>query len=631
MKKIRRLPLIFAALVLLLFACIFAFSGGGQKAYAYGAYDYQFDKYHITYDIRSDRTMDVCIDFDVHYLGYQSTGLLYDIPVNAGDRVRNIKAYELDEGGNENFLLYRVKNEESDLVTVDMGDHSRKTDEVHSYRLKFSYAITKPAKNEKNALNLNVVGFGFEKMSDVFITVNLPDGFIKEKSVYYTGWRGAGNNTGYTDWNFEGNTITLAIDRLAANHGVTFAVAFENGVLTTKPDLMPYWIIIGACVLLGILFAVKFLIFNKDGLTPVVNTEAPNDMDPLAMGKLIDNKVNKSDVTSLIYYWANKGYLKINMEDESNVELIRIRTELPANAPKYQRTMYAGLFKGGDSVKINSLTDSFYRTVDVVTREVNAEHRNLYSKTSITVAAIFSLVGALVTMLTPVALGMLTISLTYISLLPLFMIVPAFIIFALAQTVKYYSLKLKKGKLALLYAGVALLSLAFSGIYMLLVPSHVIELLPKFLICVVTFTMVILSTTIISRTEAYNEKLNHIVGFREFILTAEKDKLETMLEQNPEFYYQVLPYANVLGVSDVWENKFAALTVVPPSWTTSSYHNSAFNFIVFNSAMRSASRNMTTSFISRPSSGSYSGGGSHGGHFGGFSGGGHGGGGARGR
>ena len=468
-------------------------------------------------------------------------------------------------------------------------------------------------------------------MNDVLITVNLPEGYIKENSAYHTGWRGKDNDTAYDDWNFEGNTITLAIDSLDTYHGVTFEIAYENGVLTTKPDLTPYWIIIGACVLLGILFAVKFLIFNKDGLTPVVNTEAPNDMDPLVMGKLIDNRVDKSDVTSLIYYWANKGYLKINMEDENDIELIRIRTELPATAPKHQRTMYAGLFRSGDAVKINSLADSFYRTVDTVTKEVNAENKKLYDGKSVVVADIFEFVAALVAMITPVALGMLTISLTYISLLPLFMIIPAFIIFVMSQAVKLKTLKLKKGKLALLYAGVAALALVFTGIYMLLVPSHVIELLPKFLICVVTFTMVILSTTILSRTEAYNEKLNQIVGFREFILTVEKDKLETMLEQNPEFYYQVLPYANVLGVSDVWENKFAALTVVPPSWTTSRYHNSAFNFIVFNSAMRSATRNMTTSFISRPSSGSYSGGGSHGGHFGGFSGGGHGGGGARGR
>ncbi|MDE7084707.1 MAG: DUF2207 domain-containing protein [Clostridia bacterium] len=635
MNKIKKLPLLLFTLLIMLTAVAALFYNGGTSAvYAYGEYDFEFTDFHVTYDIRTNRTMDVTLDLGVHYQGTRSTGFMHDIPVNAGDRVRNISAYELDGiGGNERHLSYGVKQEFNNFITVDIGDSSLKNhDKPYYYRVRYEYAITKPA--NKNAIYLNAIGFGSEAaMNNVTVVLNLPDGFTGAK--YFAEKR---------DTESEGipiapvgNTITLKTDYLPAFQGITFQLDFKDGVLSTKPDLTPYWVIIAACVILALLFAVKFLLFNKDGLSPVVNTEAPNDMDPLVMGKLIDHKVDKSDITSLIYYWANKGYLKIDLKDNDgdDVELIRIRKNLPKGSPQYQTRMYDKLFASGDIVKLSDLTCKFYGTVEAVTKTVNAENSKLYSGKSMAFAVLFALIGGLVMALTPIIIALTTISSKLFLIAPLFMVVPAFIIFALTQTVRYNKLKFKKSKMILLYSGIALLAALFSVIYVLVLPSYYVEVIPKIILCVVGFAIVMLSPCIISRTDEYVEKLNHIVGFRDYIIYTEKEKLEVMLEQNPEFYYQVLPYAIVLGVSDIWENKFASLTVAPPSWTTRSYANDVFNIMVFNSLMRRANTRMTSAFISRPasrpSSGSFSGGGSHGGSFGGFSGGGHGGGGFRGR
>ncbi len=635
MKKKRLiLPAAIAALLLALSTLLGVMFGvrGTNRAYAAGEYDFEFTYYSVTYDVRADRTMDVTLDLGVHYLGWSSTGIMYDIPVNSGDRVRNLSAVELSgKDGSENRLDYKVKHETTNFITVDMGDYSNKRGETHYYRVKYEYAITKPAKNEKNAIFLNAIGFGSDgAMEDVNITLNLPDGLIKDGIISFVGF--SGSDKGQKDnFTVSGNTVTMHIDELSARQGVTFELPFEEGVLSVKPDLTPYWIIIAACVILAVLFAVKFLAFNRDGLTPIVNVEAPDDMDPLVMGKLIDNKVDKSDVTSLIYYWANKGYIKIDLTNEKNPELIRLYKHLPPNSPGYQNMMYDRLFKSGDCVKVNSLTNTFYGTVDRVTKTVNAENGKLYSGKSMGVAVLFALFGGLFMGLTPLIITLTTISSKLLFIIPIFMIVPSFIVFALTQSVRYNRLKHKKGKQALMYAGIALLGALFTAIYVWLVPSYIVEVAPKILIGALGFAIIMLAACIISRTEQYVKKLNKIVGFRDFILYTEKDKLETMLESNPEFYYQVLPYAIVLGVSDIWENKFAALTVTPPSWCTSSYSDTVFNFIVFNSVMRNVNRNITSAFVSRPNSGSASGGGSHGGSFGGFSGGGHGGGGFRGR
>lgn len=628
MKKTKRLTLAIIAAALTLLCALLAFTGTGKsEAHASSYYPvptFEFKSYNVIYDVRADRTMDVTLEIEVYYL--LGTGILYDIPVNAGDRVRNLKAYEIVDG-RETYLAYSVKQEIADMITVDMGDYTYKSGETHTYRVKYEYAITRP--QDKNWLYLNAVSFESEgEINDISVTLNLPDGMIKDTIKCYVGRLGTDNTV--NDYTLNGNTITYSIDHLSARNGVGFDIEFKDGALSTKTDMTPFWVAIIACVLLAVLFAVKLVVFNKQTLTPVINTQAPDDMDPLIMGKLIDNKVDNSDVTSLIYYWANKGYLKIDMRDESDPTLLRVAVNLPDNAPDYQKQMYFDLFRSGDMVRVSSLTNRFYTTVEKVTRTVNSRVKDLYDKKSATVSVLFAILGALIFCVTPILLGMFTIHIKFIYPLSAFMIVPAVVLFTLCRQIRFNKFKNTKKKKAILWLIVVAIAVVSTAVYTLLIPSYIVEILPKILLCAVGYAIIAVSSFILSPSESYTEKLNSIVGFREFIMTAEKDKLEAMLESNPEFYYQVLPYAQVLGVSDVWENKFASLTVAPPNWTTTHYHAPLFRIAVFNASMRNLNTRMNTAFVSRPSSGSYSGGGRHG-SFGGGGGHGHGGGGFRGR
>ena len=96
-----------------------------------------------------------------------------------------------------------------------------------------------------------------------------------------------------------------------------------------------------------------------------------------------------------------------------------------------------------------------------------------------------------------------------------------------------------------------------------------------------------------------------------------------MVIHNPSYFYDILPYTYVLGVSDKWIKKFETISFQEPSWYDS---RSTFNIVSFgsfmNNTMTSAQNVMSSSPSSR--SGVSSGGGSSGG---GSAGGGSGGGG----
>lgn len=638
MKKVKKLPLL--CVFALLFALISAVFGAvisnkNEVASADGSVDYSyafhFEDYNVTYDIGSNRKINVEEYLTICYDGFASTGFIKDIPVNAGEQVKNVKAYEMvdDKPAYVWHDVYTESVNGVEFMCVDVGDTSNKYGEEHTYLITYTYCLTK-AQEGKNVLALNAIGTErapYCTINNATVTLVLPDGYLGGKC--FIGTLDSENQAQYeTSTNTEGRTVLTVSSALDYNEGVTFKLDFENGALSTYFDFTPYWFVIVGAVILLFMIAVKFLCFNKSTLIPVVNYDAPGNMDPLLMGKLIDNKVNSEDVSAMVFYWADKGYLKINFDSKDDPTLIRTVKALPESCPQYEQIMFANLFAGNDMVKPSQLRNVFYRTVQRVTTMVNSQTKGLYSSKSIGISIIFALIGGLLFGIAPMVIALTQISSKFLILYPFILLFPGLIIYALSETIMYNRIKFSKSKILLFSLGIALVCAILTLFYSFIVPTCVIGIGAKIALCLVGCAIIAFSVIIISRTQDYTKKLNDIVGFRKFIQLAEKRQLEKMLEDDPQFYYHILPYAQVLGVSDKWEEKFKDLTVMPPQWATSS-SPSFLEFYVLNRAINNSFVRISQNMISRPSS---SGGSGHGGFSGGgHVGGGHGGGGFRGR
>lgn len=94
-----------------------------------------------------------------------------------------------------------------------------------------------------------------------------------------------------------------------------------------------------------------------------------------------------------------------------------------------------------------------------------------------------------------------------------------------------------------------------------------------------------------------------------------KKKLEELVLQDPAYFYNILPYTYVLGVSDKWIKKFEVIALQAPDWYAG---NTAFNMVAFGALMDSTMSTASAAMSSSPScSGGSSGGGSAGGGSGG--------------
>jgi uncharacterized membrane protein YgcG len=139
-----------------------------------------------------------------------------------------------------------------------------------------------------------------------------------------------------------------------------------------------------------------------------------------------------------------------------------------------------------------------------------------------------------------------------------------------------------------------------------------------------------------ARTKHTAELMGKILGFRDFIRTAEYERLKMLSDENPDYFFNILPYAYVMGMSTRWARKFTDIDIHPPAWASGYGDDWVFTPMWYGSLINNTAadvadsyheamiEDMKADFGSMPG-----GGGSIGGGFGGggFSGGGFGGGG----
>ncbi|MDE6294188.1 MAG: DUF2207 domain-containing protein, partial [Clostridiales bacterium] len=344
---------------------------------------------------------------------------------------------------------------------------------------------------------------------------------------------------------------------------------------------------------------------------------------PTKLGKLIDGKCADSDITSLIFYWASEGYIDIE-DTDGDTYLIKLKELDPVT--EYERKLFNDLFWNGKKVKrknnddgeikkrvgLRDLSGGFADKINTAKAAANAEFKRFYQKRFTTLSVLVAFAAAIFAVLGSV-FSTVRIHSGFFNFVGIITFSPVLLAYALGSLLvrNYFKLgdKRRIAFLALFFVAVILVSVAV----MLAVPTDAMGWAEKIVFAVCIGITSALAPFLTRRTDEYTEQLNDIIGFRNFLRDAEKDRLEALLADDPQYYYNILPYANVLGVSDIWQDKFNDLKMQPPTY----YHG--YNISLFDLHMMShLSNSIGSSLTYTPpsaNSGSFSGGG--------FSGGGH--------
>ncbi|MBR6958662.1 MAG: DUF2207 domain-containing protein, partial [Erysipelotrichaceae bacterium] len=145
--------------------------------------------------------------------------------------------------------------------------------------------------------------------------------------------------------------------------------------------------------------------------------------------------------------------------------------------------------------------------------------------------------------------------------------------------------------------GLALMAIIFHGGVLRLVVADKITLVLTVISAVLAIGVIIMAVNMDKRTSENNRLLGRIRGFRNFIETAEKDRITALVNENPEYFYDILPYAYVLNVSRQWTEHFEDIVTSQPAWLEAA---DSFDYFTISRMMDSTVRTLSHEIVSKP-------------------------------
>lgn len=587
-------------------------------------------------NILDDGTYEVQLQIDVQY-NTPHRGIFFNIPeeYEMDMTIDNQEVYgkyyfpvsEISVSGDE----YQVESSDG-FKNIRIGNPDRYVTGLKSYTI--SYKVTT---QDKRLEHFDLVYWDILS-ADVQVPIENLEFSIRypkqiEQAPYlYSGPMGSKGND-YIDFNFDGTTLTGTNHKIIPNFtGVTVEHILPIDYFSYP--VPPNFGLTGMLVMaLGALMAYfAFLKFGKDDiLTIVPNTRPMPGYSSAQIGYIYDNQANNRDIISLIIEWASKGYLRIIQDEENKnaIELEKLR-EIDTSYPDFEQQFFNNLFRTGDDVSISSLRNKFhnYLTKALTSLTLYFRHpkRRLKQASSTLMKVLFTILTPLLFSIYIVLRGYqfflhLGFSFSFLIILIAAIFIFSFIFILIFSLIQHQS-NSTKGVVAVFFlvAGV-LLFLGFSSRLKLIGALDYYTI-----IAMGSFIIMLFAASFMDKRTAYgNEILGHVLGLKQFIEMAEKEELEMLVYDDPEYFYEVLPYAYVLGVSDIWSKQFENIAVPEPSWYQGpSYTNFNTYYFMRNLENTMASTTNTLSSVPVQTSGRGGGGWSSGG--GGFGGGSSGGG-----
>ncbi len=618
----------------------------------YSSYDYVIDKYDINIIVNENNTFDVTETIDT-YFNVPKHGIFRTIPLkNTIKRLDGTTSTNRTQIKNVSVNAENSTSKEEGNYQIKIGSASETLTGEKEYIIKYTYNLGKDHVKDYDELYYNIIGNEWDTViGNITFSITMPKSFDSSKLGFSAGRVGS-TDSSKIKYSVSGNTIT----------GSYNGILWENEALTVRCEL-PEGYFVGAGLDINLLnyivylFPIIFLIIaillwykfgRDDQVIETVEFYPPEGFNSLEVGFLYKGEAVNQDVTSLLIYLANKGYIKIVETEEKSLfskakgfKIIKLKDYDGDNVN--ERLFLNGLFamrrlntsSADNSINQNTtptlevtsadLYDKFYITMSNILLNINnKENKNKILEKSASSKAkfiIFMIIATYCLITIPPVLEYGESSLLVALLFP-----------GIGFTVMFKMLldpKLRNSSgNKLSYASVILFfliwGLGFGGLpwAMMVLPAlqqDSIYLIGYFVGIFCVLGMVVCLTYLPKRTSYGNEILGKIKGFKNFLETAEKDQLEAMVAKNPTYFYNILPYTYVLGVSDKWIKKFEVISMQAPTWYDGSDTFDVATFGTFmNSTMSSATSAMS---YDSSSSSSDSGGGSAGGGSGGGGGG----------
>jgi uncharacterized membrane protein len=480
--------------------------------------------FHSDIHINSDATFNVTENIKYDFGSQQKHGIYRYIPYKykQNDGKTRLTPITNISVKNESQVSYKFeKSTNNDFLELKIGDANKYVTGLKTYIISYKVDGAINYFDSQDELYWNVTGNGWKVPIDrVSVNLKLPKK-AETKDLTTDCFQGVLSSKEKCEISQEQepiDTINYVTTRsLSTGEGLTFAVGFPKGMVVKKDYIYVisfFSTLLGQIWLAGnilapiVAFIVMFVVWRKKGRDPrgrgtiIAQFDAPDGVDAIAVGTIVDEKVDKKDISAGIVDMAVKGYLKINRLDGKGIfktkdyELTKIKGS--NGLEDYDQKIFNALFADGSTIKLKDLSTSFVADIKEAQKMVFASlvTRGYFAKNPQKVRNTYLVVGSL----------LIFAGIIGISFVPFVVVVGVTIMifgfFMPARTLK--------------------------GVY---AKEHILGL---------------------------KEYLS--------VAEKDRIKFHNAPEKNPQTFEKYLPYAMALGVEKEWAKQFEGIFKENPSW-----------------------------------------------------------------
>lgn len=571
------------ACLLALLLCLFPRTANAVEAYTVENLD-------ITIQVQEDGKLLVFEEYDLNFNYYRSSFTrnitsTYHIPVTTTQGIVYRDYYFPVRDIQGDRLLSVERNEDGSIVT--MGEEGTQL----TGRQKFSISYTVQTSDlqmpdQSQMLYWTLVTNLDTRVNHLHYEIEMPKAFDPQEVYTNTGKYGDVKNT--LSMQVNGNIISGdLLQPLENNEMATIKVNLPNSYFTfPQPVDVNFTASLGSLILL-VIVGLIFWRFGRDQEVFVdVQDEVPKDISSSEIGYIMNRFASDSDLLSLFIDWGNRGFLLIHDHGES-FELEKLREMNDLNAKSYERELFDSIFQNGSIVNQDELREarvafSLERSKHLLERSFNKKNgRQVYTDSSIFLQSLMALITLLPSLLFVWSMTYARFELWELSLRNL---IPSLLLgFDLAGWVYLvrhrFTLEAKQffARMSVLII-VACILLAINSVTLYLYGIAMWALVIYLFVTIVLFFCMLYMD---KRTRKGNEWKAEILGIREFIETVEPEQLRERFQENPKLFTELLPFAYVLGLADIWAKKFERLSVEQPEWYDGMQEYDHFDTFLF--------------------------------------------------
>lgn len=546
---------------------------------------YTISAYNIILDVKEDNKIDVTENITVNWKSSYRHGIYKFTPEwlqytdKNGNTIKRKSTVSNLRSTSDPYTTDWVKKK----ARIKLGSASEYVSlGEKTYNIEYTYDMGRdPFKNFDEFIFHAFGDYWGTEIKNATIQINMPKSIEGYNVNFFTDKKRKENVTSYVDYEVIGNTLYAKFnqDKYTSYYNkklkksLTVDIELPEGYFVGGSWNYGWGSFIITLIIFGITAYTifKWKKYGKDYSKPAQTVEfyPPENMSAAEVGYIYGRQTSKKLTISLIVQLASKGYIKIDELKEkkkeiqiTNLALIRpnelvsfdsriIKVKKLKEADDYltkkETTMMNYLFKKGDTKSLEANFDKF-----------NAVKDSLVSRGYIEILSD----NELDKMPTLTKLE----SIVYNRLFENKDIV------ILSEHKTFYrafdeveeTLKLKDtvhDKIATKKMITSIFITILVAILSVISYKFVEDLDPNWkILYTLSFLCIIVNTfftIFMKRKTEYGEKITaQIQGFRHFLITAEKPKLEALVAENPNYFYNILPYTYALNISKKWIKKF---------------------------------------------------------------------------